>query len=372
MSDVAEAAERLATQLGDDLPEVWRSTYHRLPRHWFVPNQAWWMADGETETHPIDRGADPAGWLDAVYSKDIIVTQRDERGRPTSSCSMPYMVFTMLALADIQPGHTVLEIGTGTGWSSALMAHRLGAEKVTTIEVDPDVAAQARRHHAHAKIIPTVITGDGAQGYSAHAPYDRVIATCAVQRVPYAWVRQTRPGGIILTPFSTPLGPGALLRLTVAADGTASGQFVHPASFMTMRGQRYDPPDEPDDFAVVADVRRPRIEDALAPDPGFAAGFLIRGVKVAYDRNTAGDRDTVWLLADDSWASLRFESTVRQHGTRRLWDEIEAAYDWWVEAGSPEYNRFGVTVTPDRQTFWLDDPHRIVTAELRSSAAPGT
>ena len=52
----------------------------------------------------------------------------------------------------------------------------------------------------------TVITGDGAHGYPPRAPYDRVLATAAVQRVPYAWVAQTRPGGRVVTPWETATG----------------------------------------------------------------------------------------------------------------------------------------------------------------------
>jgi hypothetical protein len=51
---------------------------------------------------------------------------------------------------------------------------------------------------------------------------------------------------------------------------------------------------------------------------------------------------------------------VRHVGPRRLWDELEAAYRWWTDAGRPEHTRFGVTVSRDGQTFWLDSPDQIV------------
>ncbi|WP_414710992.1 methyltransferase domain-containing protein [Pseudonocardia sp.] len=75
-----------------------------------------------------------------------------------------------------QPGDRVLEIGTGTGWHAALLAHLIGPENVTSIEVDPCVADRARAALArHGKV--TVITGDGAAGHPDRAPYDRVVAT---------------------------------------------------------------------------------------------------------------------------------------------------------------------------------------------------
>lgn len=69
----------------------------------------------------------------------------------------------------------------------------------------------------------TVVTGDGALGYPPRAPYDRIIATVAVQRVPCPWIAQTRPGGRVITPWGNAYHNGALLSLTVFAGGTAVG-----------------------------------------------------------------------------------------------------------------------------------------------------
>ncbi len=163
--DIGQAAERLAAQLGDRLLDAWREAFRAVPRHLFVPAMAWRIADGENTKHPIDWYADPGGWTEAAYSEDIVITRLDQDGSAISFCSMPYMVFAMLDLADIQPGQTVLEIGAGTGWSSALMACRIGSKNVTTVEDDHDVANLARRNHARAKVAPTVVTADGSEGY---------------------------------------------------------------------------------------------------------------------------------------------------------------------------------------------------------------
>jgi SAM-dependent methyltransferase len=103
----------------------------------------------------------------------------------TSSTSMPSVVAEMLHALRIEPGMSVLELGTGTGWNAALLAHRLGAQNVTLIEIDPDISAHARRALASAGYgAVTVITGDGALGYDVRAPYDRVLSTACVYRVP--------------------------------------------------------------------------------------------------------------------------------------------------------------------------------------------
>ncbi|WP_448698808.1 hypothetical protein [Streptomyces avidinii] len=84
----------------------------------------------------IDRRTDPEAWFRAVYSDTSLTTQWDDgnhtgtdRGNiPTCSNSQPAMVFSMLAALDVQPGSTVLEVGTGTGWNAALLSERVGSE----------------------------------------------------------------------------------------------------------------------------------------------------------------------------------------------------------------------------------------------------
>jgi protein-L-isoaspartate O-methyltransferase len=85
---------------------------------------------------------------------------------------------------------------------------------------------------------PRLIAGDGADGCGDGAPYDRVQAAGAVAEIPYAWVEQCRPGGIIVTPFSPGYGYGWLTRLHVLPDGTAVGGFPGRAGYMLMRSQR--------------------------------------------------------------------------------------------------------------------------------------
>jgi protein-L-isoaspartate O-methyltransferase len=88
----------------------------------------------------------------------------------------------MFDALDLHPGHSVLGIGTGTGWNAALLCRRVGTRgRVVSIEVDPVIAEGARAALAAAGYSPLVITGDGADGYPDAAPYDRVLATAAVR-----------------------------------------------------------------------------------------------------------------------------------------------------------------------------------------------
>jgi protein-L-isoaspartate O-methyltransferase len=72
-------------------------------------------------------------------------------------------------------------------------------------------------------------------GGSEAAPFDRVLSTVAAPRVPYAWVAQTRPGGLVVTPWNSVYKPAGLLSLAVGADGTATGGLVNTTiSFMPL------------------------------------------------------------------------------------------------------------------------------------------
>jgi protein-L-isoaspartate(D-aspartate) O-methyltransferase len=234
-----------------ELVPAWREAFAAVPRHVFIPELVWREHDGlpgPADLVPLHRAEDPQAWLELAYGPDFVITQVDD-GQPvgpegrghdaTSSDSMPAVVADMLAHLEARPGMRVLEIGTGTGYNAALLACRLGARNITTIEIDPALTAHARHALTTAGYGEvSVVTGDGTHGHPAGAPFDRVISTANATQVPYAWVAQTRPGGQVLTPWGTPYYNGGLLSLTVAADGTASGGLVSKTSFMALRDQR--------------------------------------------------------------------------------------------------------------------------------------
>ena len=250
-ADLAARIERLADQLADsaDLTDPrWRQALHEVPRHLFVPDVAWADPnDQEPNGYPVDRAADPERWWEAVCTDTVLVTQVDDGrgdvragpGNPSSSNSAPAVVFSILAQLEVHDHQRVLDIGTGTGWTAALLSWRLGAGNVTTVEIDPALAGQAQKNLQAAGYQPGLIIADGAQGHRAGARYDRVHVTCAVERVPWAWIDQTRPGGVIVAPYTPGYAFGHLARLVVTGHGTAVGRFPQSAGFMMMRSQRH-------------------------------------------------------------------------------------------------------------------------------------
>ncbi|GHC89432.1 methyltransferase domain-containing protein [Streptomyces flavofungini] len=375
-------ASALAAHLAasGNLTAPWHEHYTVVPRHHFIPDVAWVVPD-ETGAEPyaIDRNQDTPRWFQAVYSDASIVIQLDAgtgdlrtgKGTPTSSCSAPGIVFPMLRALDLLDGHKVLEIGTGSGWTAALLSARLGSHRVTSIEVDEDVAARAAEAMARAGYTPQLITADGADGYTPNAPYDRVHATCAVERVPYAWVRDTRPGGVIVLPWRPTYGHGLLARLVVNNNGQAIGRFERTASFMMLRTQQraigWTPHDAEDATAELTTLD-PRTIINAPEGAALAIAALAPGVTQTVITEPGGDVSLLLSQADTpegAWAAVDYSAgldayTVTWWGDHNLWAQVSDAYLQWVSWGQPARTRFGITVTPEDQVLWLDHPrHRV-------------
>lgn len=354
------------------LDDTWRPAFEQVPRHLFIPDTIWRLdraAGGRLL--PRHRAADPALWLTLAYQDRPVDTQVDD-GHPsadgsgyevTSSASQPSVVADMLRTLAAEPGMRVMEIGTGTGWNAALLAHRLGAENVVTVEVDPPVAEQARTaldRGGYGKV--TVIIGDGAEGWTDGAPYDRVIATAGATAVPYPWIEQTVPGGRVVVPLSNTYQAPGIAVLTVNGDGTASGRLAGPAVFMGLRSQRVPRPRGASFGGKPESVTSTELHPyRWAGDRAAATAIGQRlgdGIHTHYEEITS-TTGIQWLLDPDSgsWASVDLAPeppyTVLQAGPRLLFDEVAAAYRWWLDAGEPPVGAWLVSVGPAGQTITL-------------------
>jgi methyltransferase of ATP-grasp peptide maturase system len=307
------------------------------------------------------------GWLAACYSDESLVTQiagtvvpADIRGRilrqPTSSSTLPGLVVHMLEELNVEDGMRVLEIGTGTGYSTALLCHRLGEENVTSVEVDADVSARARTALGAAGYVPELVVGDGLDGHLDGAPYDRTIATCGVLGIPPAWLAQTRPGGQILATLCGWMYSSELARLTVTEDGTATGRLLGGGiSFMLAR------PHQPPPLGMLPDLDSGE-ERTTATGPDVLKDWTARFVaQIAAPRTQHiqltrddGSPQHLFLDAAGPWAALhQHQGTwiVRQGGSDRLWDGIEYHLRRWELDGSPGLEKFTVTAGPDHRTI---------------------
>ncbi|MDQ3504075.1 MAG: methyltransferase, FxLD system [Actinomycetota bacterium] len=179
----------LRNQLVDRLWEAGRictesvaEAFRVVPRHVFLP------------------GVQPA----AAYADEVIATKWQPDGQPISSSSQPAIMAIMLEQLQVQPGQRVLEIGAGTGYNAALLAHLVGPTgAVTTLDIDQDLVDQARRHLDDAGFARVeVVRADGAGGWAANGPYDRIVLTVGAQDLVPAWLDQLAAGGRLVLPLS--------------------------------------------------------------------------------------------------------------------------------------------------------------------------
>lgn len=367
---LAELAEQF-TEKGTLRTSAWRKVFERTWRHPYVPA---YHPDRDTPA-VLCFGASRQQWLNAVYSDTTLVTKltpiplsRSLAPAMTtayaSSSTLPSLVLDMLECLDVTEGHRILEIGLGTGYNAALLCERLGSNQVTSIDIDPQLVDLARERLAANGYTPTLAVHDGADGYPAGAPYDRIISTCAVPAIPTAWLDHTVPGTVILTDVHGPLG-GTLVRLTVDEHGTATGRFVpYSTGFMDMR-HHLDP--ELPHWPRLAHPEQ-RSWTNLDPHPIMANGlfgFVLQWQLPNTTRSLGIDDDghpTVSLLdRDGSRVEVSTTATsrgylVRQYGERNLWDEAERAVEFWENEDRPSYERFGITATPTHQYVWYDNP----------------
>jgi protein-L-isoaspartate(D-aspartate) O-methyltransferase len=190
------------------------------------------------------------------------------------------MVAAMLEQLRLTDGGSVLEIGAGTGYNAALLSAVVGASgRVVTIDIDPEVAAEARSHLAVAGAANVeVICGDGAQGWPGRAPYDGIIVTAGAADLAPAWASQLAPGGRLVVPLSI-RGVQQCVTLT-PADGHLRSVAVCGCQFMPLTGamangdQRLPVPGHPGVYlqaAAETDVDAALVADVLG-DRGPAAG----------------------------------------------------------------------------------------------------
>jgi len=140
--------------------------------------------------------------LDAAYLDEAYLTKTDDRGDAISSSSQPQIMALMLEELRVLPGHRVLEIGAGSGYNAALLSHLVGRDgAVTTVELDPDLAAGADDTIRRSGYAVRVEVGDGRNGFPASAPYDRIVVTASSLDVPKAFLQQLRDGGLLVLPL---------------------------------------------------------------------------------------------------------------------------------------------------------------------------
>ena len=350
MNNWNDAARKLAAQVAATAPE-WHSAVCATPRHLLVPR--WWQI--VPGTYPFEweliTPNQEQPWAQ-VYADETLVTRvgalhADQAGNgdrptgfPTSSSTLPGLIVRMLDMLHPEPRQQVLDIGTGSGYSAALLGHRLGDEWVTSIDVDTYLVQAARDRLASFGRTPRLEAAD-ATGELPDGEYDRMIATVSVRPVPASWLDALRPGGRIVTTIAQ---TSLLVVAELDLDGVAHGRVQpSPASFMRTRRAADYPARLDAVYAAARDEPGEHVRNLAGPIPDLWADWSLRCLYELDSPNIENRSATLddgtpvaWLLAaDGSWARAeQATGMVHQSGSLAWWDDLERVRARWDETGN--------------------------------------
>lgn len=180
-----------------------------VPRHEFVPES---LRESAYEDHPLPIGEG-------------------------QTISQPYIVAAMLERLNLQPEDRVLEIGTGSGYVTALLS--LLCDEVYSVERHANLAAAAQRTLQKLNYLNvTIKVGDGRQGWPEHAPFDAILVSAATAEIPPALFAQLREGGGMILPF----GPAVSqeLQLITKVEGCPNVTILEGCRFVPLVGGTVD------------------------------------------------------------------------------------------------------------------------------------
>jgi len=192
LADITALARETRTETGRPrLSERVMTAMAKVPRHQFVPAEQQHYA---YDNRPLSIGLG-------------------------QTISQPFIVALMTDLLELNPAHSVLEVGTGSGYQAAVLAEL--AREVYTIEIVEPLAKQAAaRLAALGYRNVTVRSGDGYRGWPEQAPFDAIIVTAGALEVPPVLVQQLKPGGKLVIP----VGPQSSVQQLRVIEKDASGK----------------------------------------------------------------------------------------------------------------------------------------------------
>lgn len=197
-----------------------------------------WAPAGETGLSPQVREAMLATLRHEFVPQDTKRHAYANRPLPIGygqTISQPFIVALMTQLLRPTPEHKILEIGTGSGYQAAVLAHLV--KQVQSIEIIEDLADQAANRLTRLGYgNVAVIHGDGYYGLPEQAPFDAIIVTAAAGHIPPPLIEQLAPGGRMVIPVGPPFMTQELMLVHKDESGAISTRSVLPVAFVPLTG----------------------------------------------------------------------------------------------------------------------------------------
>lgn len=268
---------------------------------------------------------------------DMPVILKRLHGLPVVSFSQPSLVKALLALADLRIGQSVLEIGTGSGYLTALIAHLIGPSgHLISFEIDGDSAHAANRRLRDQKLDAQIIVGDGTTDPRRPATFDVIIATASVSEIPDAWATTLKTGGWLIAPVWFKGAPCLGKFVKEGPSLITSSEFI-AGSFMPIRHA----PASPGPYSSGSSVK----ELNISPFLGKEGDSLLASDHIQQERSGLDAMlqfpDGLWLAENTSGFLHRFNRTqthLRQ--ITMLISEDKSALISWV-AGATVVRAYG-------------------------------
>jgi protein-L-isoaspartate(D-aspartate) O-methyltransferase len=238
-----EAVEKYQRQLLEQARYIYYETpispateraYWETPRHRFVKRYREW---GVKEWREVNE-ANLEEHLALLYADRALILFGDDDEDVPSTISQPSFVLRMIDMLELEPGHKIFELGSGSGWNAALMARRVGpGGHVYSLELIPEVAQMASTIIEALGINNvSIIEADGGEGYAPGAPYDRAIFTAGAYDLPHHFFDQIKVGGLLLVIIKNEGGGDNLFLLRKTATCFESIEAM-PCGFVQMKGK---------------------------------------------------------------------------------------------------------------------------------------
>jgi protein-L-isoaspartate(D-aspartate) O-methyltransferase len=364
-----EANQRLVDQL-IGRGALWSApliaAFRATPRHRFL-HRVWHYNRQSGGWREVQTQSPGRHELRLLYSDRALTTRLSETGpglasAPISSSSQPSLMAEMLEDLRLRPGLKTLEIGAGTGYNAALLAHVTG--QVVSLDIDRRVLAEAAEHlSAFPDRCVELLHGDGRLGCPEQAPFDRILVTAATLDLEPAWLEQLAEDGLLAAPLD--LAPGlAYLVCGSCRDGVFEGRLTRPAYFMPLRdeseeGRDNSPtsagllpaadslPSAPAPWADWAERKMPCSGPGLLPSLAFLGwlhGYTIGCQALADGRTVYGIGDLIHGHA--CWLGLR-EWRITGKAGHNLGNQL---WHTFLDTGGPWPSEFRLHAVPVERT----------------------